>query len=87
MKKLSLALALLVSLDPTLAWCEGQSNSKAPIRYSMLNGLSQRSSPGFVIKAACTGSNTCCCRAGNQIFCTTPDACSRMGGACSAGCN
>lgn len=59
----------------------------ADLRYSMLrSGIDRSQLPNPVIKAACTGANTCCCRAGSQLFCTTPDACSKMGGACSAGC-
>lgn len=59
----------------------------ASIRYSMFrSGIDRSHVPDPVSKAACTGPNTCCCRTGTQLFCTTPDACSKMGGACSAGC-
>ena len=90
MKRLLLWAAVILTLFSMPGWSGELPTAKnsGTQRYSMLmNSLSQRLISSNVILAACTGANTCCCRAGSQIFCTTPGACSRMGGACSAGCN
>jgi len=60
---------------------------EAPLKYSMvIDALHGRSTLNPIVKAACN-IGQCCCRSGSQIFCTSADACSKMGGACSAGCN
>ncbi len=90
MKGLLLWFAVILALSSTPALSGGLSKdtTDVPQRYSMLgSAINPKSISSNVIKAACTGVNTCCCRAGSQVFCTTPDACSRSGGACSAGCN
>lgn len=82
-----LASLLFASTTAALAADAKDPTSVEALRYSMLrNGINQSHVPSPVIKAACTGAATCCCRAGSQLFCSTPDACSKMGGACSAGC-
>ncbi len=80
----------VLTLSSISAWSEESPTAKngALLHYSMaITGQTKSSVPSNVIKAACTGGNTCCCRAGSQIFCTTPQQCSQNGGACSAGCN
>lgn len=90
MKTPQLLTALALVLSSTSAWAEG---APSPLesrmqKYTMLNAQIKRlDASGYVVKAACTGKNTCCCRAGSQIYCSTPSECSRAGGACSAGCN
>ena len=81
------AAVLIFAATEALGADRSTASSRESLRYSMLrNGINQSRVPSPVIKAACTGGATCCCRAGSQLFCTTPDACSKMGGACSAGC-
>lgn len=90
MKQLQVILAVTFALAacPAFAADAVTPTSGIPSRYAMiLNGVNRSHIPNPVIQAACTGANTCCCKAGSQIFCTTPGACSQMGGACSAGCN
>jgi hypothetical protein len=90
MKRHLLWLVVILAFSSMPAWSEGLPKAKTdiPERYSMLTTAPiQRSISSNVIKAVCTGKNTCCCRAGSQIFCSTPDTCSRAGGVCSAGCN
>ena len=90
MKRVLLSTAMMLVLSSMPGWAEGLPGMKngVPERFSMLgNAIKPGSIPSNVVKAACTGASTCCCRAANQIFCSTPDACSRMGGACSSGCN
>ena len=89
MKNLLLWSTVLLALSSMGARSEDlpRTKSSLPERYSMvILNLNKSSAPSNLHKAACTGRNTCCCRAANQIFCTTPGECSRMGGACSAGC-
>lgn len=89
MKVAQLLTALALVLFSTSAWAEATSPQASHMQnYTMLNFQIKRpDASGYVVKAACTGKNTCCCRAGSQIYCSTPSECSRAGGACSAGCN
>lgn len=90
MKTAQLLTALALVLFSTLAWAEGATSPPASRmqKHAMLNFQIKRpDASGYVVQAACTGKNTCCCRVGSQIYCSTPSDCSRAGGACSAGCN
>jgi hypothetical protein len=84
-----LASLVVLTLSASLAWASEQppDNHAATLKYSMsIDSFRGRSKLDPLVKAACS-IGACCCRAGSQIFCTSPDACSKMGGACSAGCN
>lgn len=84
---LGIVASLLLASTAALAADATTPSRRENLRYSMLrNGIEQSHVLKPVIKAACTGAATCCCRTGSQLFCTTQDACSKMGGACSAGC-
>lgn len=83
------ASLLVLALSSSLAWPSEQrsDNHAASLKYSMaIDSLRGRSKLDPLVKAACS-IGACCCRAGSQTFCTSPDACSKMGGACSGGCN